>query len=135
MARIAKSDVYASFDRAAALIKAADAGHDGRISRADMAAELKTLSGTERDLADIFFRFVDHRDYKKYAQVTGSDVDAAVAYAKQHLLANYDVNTNGLSKAEVSNMSKTAQLAVQLAAETKAAAKTGAAPSEVVTWA
>jgi hypothetical protein len=133
MARIAKSDVYAAFDQAAALIKAADAGHDGRISRDDLANELRGLTGTQHELVDIFYKFIDHRDYKAYAKVTGADVDAAVAYAKQHMLANYDVNGNGLSKAEFSKLSTTAKFAVQLAQENKAVAA-GKSPGEIVTW-
>ena len=128
MARIAKSDVYAALDRAAALIKKFDVGTDGRISRADEKESLAHFTAspvgqTEKQLADIFFQFIDHRDAKKYAKVTGADIDAAVAYAKQHLIANYDANHNGLSQAEIAKMSKTAQLAVQLAGELKSGGK------------
>ena len=127
MARIAKSDVYAALDRVASLMKQFDGG-DGRISRADEAQSLSRFTATpvgqtEKQLADIFFKFVDHRDAKAYAKVTGADIDKAVAYAKEHLLASYDANNNGLSKAEIAKMSKTAQLTVELAQELKAGGK------------
>jgi hypothetical protein len=127
MARIAKSDVYAALDRVASLMKQFDGG-DGRISRADEQQSLSRFTATqigqtEKQLADIFYKFVDHRDAKAYAKVTGADIDAAVAYAKQHLIANYDKNNNGLSKDEIAKMSKTAQLAVELAQELKAGDK------------
>jgi len=132
MSRIAKSAVYASFDHAAALLRAADTGHDGRISRDEVRQALTQLSGTERELADMFYRFVDHRDAARFAKVTGTDLDKAVAYAKTHLVDRCDVNHNGLSAAEIAKMSRTAQLAVALAKETKAAA-VPAAP-ESVQW-
>lgn len=132
MSRIAKSAVYASFDRAAALLRAADTGHDGRISRAEVRQALTQLSGTERELADMFYRFVDHRDAVAFAKVTGTDLDKAVAYAKAHLVDRYDVNHNGLSGAEIGKMSRTAQLAVELAKETQAAAAT--ASPESIQW-
>lgn len=137
MSRIAKSAVYASFDRAASLLRAADTGHDGRISRAEVRQALTQLSGTERELVDMFYRFVDHRDAAPYAKVTATDLSKAVAYAKAHMVDTYDVNHNGLSSAEIARMSRTAQLTVELAKETKAAAAAAAATSatpETVQW-
>ncbi|HEY4222599.1 MAG TPA: hypothetical protein VGO62_14690, partial [Myxococcota bacterium] len=118
MSRIAKSDVNAALAKAAQNIKDA-AGADKISSRDDVKAKLLTLTGSEKALTDVFFRFIDHRDAAPNARVTGSDVDNALAYAKEHLLAKYDVNNNGFSKAEIAKMSRTGQLAVQLAAETR----------------
>lgn len=120
MSRIAKTDVNRALDHVAkALIKAG--GDDGRISRADVKTALPTLTRKERALADIFFKFVDHRDFKDGATVTKKDIDKAVTYAKAKLIAKYDLNTNGLSKDEISNMSLTGQRAVDLAKALKAA--------------
>lgn len=124
MARIAKADVYAALDRAASLIRRMDAGNDGRLSRADVKQGLHHFTATpvgqtEQKLVDIFYRFIDHRDAKPYAKVTGADIDKALAYAKQHMVANYDVNHNGLSKSEIAKMSTTAKLAVELTEELK----------------
>lgn len=121
MPRIAKSDVVASLERAAATIRSADTNGNGVVSRAEMAAKVKTLDGTEKALVDIFFKFTDHRDYKKFARVTGADLAKSVAYAAKEMVSDYDVNNNGLSQAEVSKMSTTGKLAVEWAAEFKSA--------------
>lgn len=114
MSRIAKTDVNRALDHVAkALIKAG--GDDGRISRADVKTALPTLTRKERALADIFFKFVDHRDFKAGASVTSADIKKAVSYAKEHMVAKYDLNKNGLSKTEISEMSLTGQRAVDLA--------------------
>jgi hypothetical protein len=121
MPRIAKSDVHAALQRAAQHIQDA-AGPDGRVSRADIKAKVASLEGTEKNLVDIFFRFIDHRDHVPGAQVTKKDIDRAVDYAKEKLIDQYDVNNNGLSNSEISEMSRTGQLAVQLAKEMRMAA-------------
>ncbi len=123
MSRIAKADVHAALARVAQQISQADGG-DGRISRADMKEKLQDMSGTERALADIFFRFIDHRDYKPGATVTAKDVTRALEYSKEKLIDKYDLNNNGLSKSEISEMSRTGQLAVLLAQELKGADET-----------
>ncbi|MBL8912289.1 MAG: hypothetical protein JNM17_16480 [Archangium sp.] len=120
MARIAKADVNRALEHVAkSLVKAG--GEDGRISRSDVKKALPTLTTAEKKLADIFFKFVDHRDFKDGATVTKKDIDKAVTYAKAKLIAKYDLNTNGLSKDEISNMSLTGQRAVDLAKALKAA--------------
>jgi hypothetical protein len=122
MSRIAKSDVNAALDRAAKNIVDA-AGTNNVTSRTEMKKALENISSsTEKKLTDIFFRFIDHRDAALGARITASDVNKAVDYAKEHLLAKYDVNNNGFSKAEIAKMSVTGQLAVKLAAELKGVA-------------
>ena len=123
MSRIAKADVNRALELAAkTIIKAG--GEDGRVSRAD----IKNAEATDRiprnqvGLVDIFFKVVDNRDWKAGAQVTAKDVNRAVEYAKEHMVAKYDLNTNGLSKAEISNMSLTGKRAVDLAKALKATA-------------
>ena len=126
MARIAKADVNAALSHVGkALIKAG--GEDGRISRADVKKALPELTKQEARLADIFFKFVDHRDFKKGATVTAKDITRALDYAKAHMVNKYDLNTNGLSKAEVEKMSLTGQRAVDLAKALKSAAAAAAA--------
>jgi hypothetical protein len=120
MARIAKADVNRALDHVAKQLKIAG-GEDGRISRSDVKKALPTLTTAEKKLADIFFKFVDHRDFKAGATVTAKDINKAVAYAKQSLVAKYDLNTNGLSKAEITEMSLTGQRAVDLARALKSA--------------
>ncbi|MCB9638394.1 MAG: hypothetical protein H6727_05720 [Myxococcales bacterium] len=119
MTRVAKSDVHAALARVAQQIVDAG-GADGRVSRADMQAKLEGLQGTERALADMFFRFIDHRDHVSGSSVTERDVKAALEYAKEKMIDKYDLNNNGLSKSEISQMSRTGKLAVQLAQELKA---------------
>lgn len=121
MSRISKSDVNVAFDLAAKTIIEAG-GKDGRISRADIAKALPGLPAPQRALVDAFFRFVDARDASKGSQVTGADVAKAVAYAKEKLVAKYDLNGNGLSKDEIAKMSVTGKRAVDLAKALKAAA-------------
>ena len=123
MSRIAKADVNAALTLAAKnIIKAG--GADGRTSRAEMKAALAAMPKEHRALADIFFKFVDARDFKAGAQVTAKDVNKAVAYAKEHMIAKYDLNSNGLSKDEVAKMSLTGRNAVALAKALKAAGAT-----------
>lgn len=121
MPRIAKTDVNRALEMAANRIKDAG-GADGRVSRTEMTAALKGLTGTEKKLTDIFFKFIDHRDFKTGAQVTSKDIDRAVKYAKTTMIAKYDLDNNGLSDTEVKKMSLTGKLAVTLAKELKAAA-------------
>lgn len=118
MSRISKSSADNALQMAANnIIKAG--GEDGRVSRNDMKQALQSLEGTEKRLTDVFFKFIDHRDAGPGAQITKKDVDKAVAYAKEKMIAKYDLNDNGLSMAEISKMSLTGQLAVDLARELK----------------
>ncbi len=119
MARISKNDVYRALDVAAQDIKSAANG-DGIVSRDDMKAKLGELSGTRRATADMLYRFIDHRDHREGARVTQRDVNRALEYAKKELVADYDLNNNGLSKDEIAKMSRTGKLAVKLAEELKA---------------
>jgi hypothetical protein len=121
MPRISKTDVNKALELAGKKIIDAG-GADKKVSRADVAKALGSLNGTEKKLVDVFFKFVDHRDFKKGAQVTASDVQRAIAYAKDHMVAKYDLNANGLSKPEIAKMSLTGKLAVELAKALKAAA-------------
>jgi hypothetical protein len=121
MPRIAKADVNRALSLAAQTLVDAG-GADGRISRAEVKAKLATLPAEQRALVDVFFRFVDHRDFKKGAQVTRADVEKAVAWAKKTMVAKYDLNGNGLSAAEIKKMSLTGRLAVELAKTLKKAA-------------
>ena len=120
MSRIAKADVNAALSLVSKqLIKAG--GADGKISRADVKQALTEIPKNQRGLADIFFKFVDNRDFKAGAQVTAKDINKAVAYAKEHMIAKYDLNNNGLSKEEIAKMSITGKRAVDLAKALKAA--------------
>lgn len=121
MPRIAKADVYAVLQRTAKTIVEAG-GADGRTSRAEMKKALSGLTGKEKALADVFFKFIDHRDFKSGAQVTKADVQRAVGYAKEKMVAKYDLDNNGLSGSEVKKMSLTGRLAVDVAKALKAAA-------------
>src|SRR5436309_3112748 len=98
MPRISKNDVNKALSTAGKNIKDA-AGKDKVSSRKDVKNTLSTLSGTEKALTERFFQFIDHRDAKLGARVTENDVEKALAYAKDHLVAKYDLNGNGLSKA------------------------------------
>src|ERR1051325_7618300 len=123
MSRISKTDVNATLQAAAQTIISAR-GDDDRISRADLRKALATDRVPRRQaaLVDIFFKFIDNRDFKKGAQVTAKDVGRAVEYAKAHMIAKYDLNNNGLSKDEISKMSITGKRAVDLAKALKATA-------------
>lgn len=127
MPRISKASVYNALRRAGNHIIAA-AGDDPFVSRADMRRKLTTLKGTEASLVDIFYRFIDARDARPGARVTAKDVKAAIEYAEEKLIARFDLNNNGLSKAEIERMSTTGQLAVSLAWELKV--NNGRAPIE-----
>jgi hypothetical protein len=128
MARIAKADVNNALAMAAKTIVKA-AGDDDRVSRADVKKALATdrVPRQQRALVEIFFKFIDARDWKKGAQVTEKDVSRAVTYAKAHMVAKYDLNTNGLSKEEIQKMSLTGKRAVDLAKALKAVGVSAAA--------
>ncbi|HKK79576.1 MAG TPA: nuclease A inhibitor family protein [Phaeodactylibacter sp.] len=114
MARLAKHKVHAALDKAAANILSA-AGDDPIVSRKDIRQKLMELEGVEQQLTDVFYRFMDHRDYKPGARITKKDIDETLAYAKEKLIDIYDKNNNGLSAAEIAEMSLTARLAVRYA--------------------
>ena len=119
MPRIAKADVNHALQLAAdSIVKAG--GADGRTSPAEMKKALATLPAAQRNLASVFFKFVDSRDFKAGAQVTAKDVKAAVGHAKEHLVAKYDLKHNGLSADELKKMSLTGKHAVELARALKA---------------
>ena len=123
MARIAKADVNRALDTAAkTLIKIG--GEDGRISRAEVKNALATdrVPRKQAPLVDILFKFMDHRDFRAGAQLTASDVKKAVAYAKVHMVAKYDLDNNGLSTDEIAKMSLTGKRAVDLAKALKESA-------------
>jgi hypothetical protein len=123
MSRISKSDVNGALAAAAKTIIAAG-GEDGRVSRKDVETALATdrVPRQQAALVDIFFKFIDNRDFKSGAQVTAKDVKRAVEYAKTHMVNKYDLNNNGLSKDEIGKMSLTGKRAVDLAKALKAAA-------------
>ncbi len=114
MARLAKQKVHAALEKAAQNILDA-AGNDPIVSRKDIREKLKTLEGVEQQLTSVFYRFIDHRDSKPGARVTKVDIEDTLAYAKEKLVDAYDVNNNGLSAAEIAEMSFTARLAVRYA--------------------
>lgn len=114
MARLAKQKVHAALEKAAQNILDA-AGDDPIVSRKDIRNKLMELEGTEQLLTSIFYRFMDHRDAKPGARITKKDIDNTLAYAKEKLVDAYDLNNNGLSAAEIAEMSLTARLAVRLA--------------------
>lgn len=125
MPRISKTEVNRALDVAAkTLLKIG--GEDGRISRAEVKAALEShrVPKKQQALVDIFFKFVDNRDFRAGAQVTAADLKKAIAYAKTHMIAKYDLNNNGLSKDEITKMSLTGKRAVDLARELKHAAAT-----------
>jgi len=114
MARLAKQKVHAALDKAAQNILDAS-GDDPIVSRKDIRNKLKELEGVEQQLTDIFYRFMDYRDSKPGARITKKDIDETLAYAKEKLIDIYDKNNNGLSAAEIADMSLTARLAVRYA--------------------
>lgn len=116
MSRIAKADVNRALETAAKTLLSLG-GEDKRVSRAEVKNALATdrVPRNQAALIDIFFKFIDNRDFKKGAQVTASDISRAVTYAKKHMIAKYDLNANGLSKEEIKEMSLTAKRAIDLA--------------------
>lgn len=114
MARLAKQKVHAALEKAAQNILDA-AGDDPIVSRKDIRQKLQEIAGVEQQLTSIFYRFIDHRDYKPGARITKVDIDDTLAYAKEKLVDAYDLNNNGLSAAEIAKMSLTARLAVRFA--------------------
>ncbi len=127
MSRISKNDVSAALSLAAKLLETAG-GPDGRVSRTDVARALPTLPAAQRALVDAFYRFVDARDLRPGAAVTKRDLDEAVAFAREELIAKYDLNNNGLSAGEVAQMGEVGKLAVELAKLLKAANNEPLAP-------
>jgi hypothetical protein len=97
----------------ASLLKQA-AGPDGVVSRDDARRMVEALEaqgrGTEAHGADMFYRFIDHRDHRAGARVTATDIDVAVDYARDHLLRNKDTDGNQrYDQAERQSFSTTAK--------------------------
>jgi len=126
MSRISKADVNRALEVAAKTIIRIG-GADGKVSRAEVKNALATdrVARREAPLVDIFFKFIDRRDFKAGAQVTAKDVKRAVEYAREHMVAKYDLDNNGLSKDEIKEMSLTGKRAVDLAMALKGSAGTG----------
>ena len=120
MTTIATSDVHAALARTADKLLSA-AGADGIVSRKDVRAKLLSLEGTERDLVDMLYRFIDKRDAARSARMTKSDIDAAVAFIKTELIDCHDLDNNGLSEDEIARMSELGKYAVTLARQLKQA--------------
>ena len=123
MPRISKSDVYAALDRAAEHMLSAAEG-DMTITRRGIRSKLRTLSGVEKALVDIFYRFMDHRTPNTEGIITSADIEGAIRYAKEKMIDKYDLNRIGLSKKEIEEMSTTGKLAVALARQLKRASAT-----------
>lgn len=114
MSRIAKSEVNAAFEWAAAQIIEAG-GRDGITSRAEIRRKIAELTGAERDLVDFFYRFIVRRGGNPSERVDRSDIDGALAVAREQLVAAFDTNDNGLSADEVAAMPPLGRLAVKVA--------------------
>lgn len=114
MSRIAKSEVNAAFEWAAAQITEAG-GRDGVTSRAEIRRKIAELTGAERDLVDFFYRFIVRRGGNPSERVDRNDIDAALVAARQELVAAFDTNDNGLSTDEVAAMPPLGRLAVKVA--------------------
>ncbi|MEO0732128.1 MAG: hypothetical protein AAFZ52_04800 [Bacteroidota bacterium] len=122
MSRLSKKYAHAALDRAAQHLLDARGG-DAVVSRKDMRAKLLELEGYEQRLTNMFFRFVDARDYKPGARVTAKDIEDTLAYAKEKLIDAYDKNNNGISTGEFAEMSVTGKLAVRFGEELRRAAQ------------
>ena len=114
MSRIAKSHVNAAFDWAAGQISEAG-GRDGITSRAEIRRKISELTGVERDLVDFFYRFILKQGAGASERVTRTDIDAALATARQQLVAAFDTDNNGLSSDEVAAMPLLGRIAVKVA--------------------
>jgi hypothetical protein len=114
VSRIAKSEVNAAFEWAAAQITEAG-GRDGVTSRAEIRRKIAELTGSERDLVDFFYRFIVRRSGNPSERVDRNDIEAALAVARQELVAAFDTNDNGLSTDEVAAMPPLGRLAVKVA--------------------
>lgn len=116
MTRIQLPAVHAAIDHAARRITDA-AGDDAKVDKAELKAAVAGLSGTEKQLVDVFSRFVTNRSGRPAEGLSERDVQEAVAYAKASMITRYDLDGDGLSADEVKKMSRTGQLAVKLAEE------------------
>lgn len=114
MSRIAKSEVHAAFEWAAAQIVEAG-GRDGVTSRAEIRRKIAELTGAERDLVDFFYRFIVRRGGNPSERVDRGDIEAALTVARDQLVTAFDTNDNGLSADEVANMPPLGRLAVKVA--------------------
>ncbi len=114
MSRIAKNQVNAAFEWAAAQITEAG-GRDGITSRAEIRKRIGELTGPERDLVDFFYRFILRQGAGQSERVTRTDIDRALAAARTQLVAAFDTDNNGLSSDEVAAMPLLGRLAVKVA--------------------
>lgn len=117
MSRIAHSVPMAAYDHVARILEQAG-GKDGVISRADAEKLVDDLrkagKGTEAQAAENIFKFIDARDARPGARVTGYDLNLTRGYVQEKLLENRDLNRNGYSRAEIEKMSPTGRALVEL---------------------
>lgn len=117
MPRISNVKPMNAYDHVATALKAAGA-KDGVISRTEakslVAALEKNGQGTEALAARNIFAMIDARDAAPGARVTGYDLDRDRSFVKEKLIANRDINNNGLAKNEIEKMSPTGRALVEL---------------------
>ncbi len=125
MSRIAKADLHAVMTSTAQKLNDGAKG-DGRVSRADAKEVLKTMSGSERALAEKLYDYADRLSAApgkgKGSQVTTKELTSKIeGLAGYRLQAYGDVNKNGLSKEDIKrfdfHMLKIGSAAATLAAE------------------
>lgn len=111
-ARVKLSTPELGLAHVAALLKSVNKS-DAIVSRADASALTRQLRsegrGTEALAVGTFFKFIDFRDDGAGKRITAADINKAEAYAKESLLKNKDVNSNGYSAAEIEGFSKSAK--------------------------
>lgn len=85
----------------------------GQLTRGDLKAALMTLTGSDRRLADLFFRYVRE---EAAAKVTTADIRKAVQQAKAQLTARYRLDPSAApTEAELQALKKLNQKAGALA--------------------
>ncbi len=114
--------VFDTLDRASEIIISA-AGEDGIVSRRDIRTTLTALSGFQQALVDSLYRYIDRIDNSSGARVTKVDVLNVITLIKKDIIAQFEIDPNGLSFEEEERISTLGPLAIQIAQNLKRAAQ------------
>ncbi len=120
---ISLQQILDTLDEAAEIIVSA-AGEDGIISRRDIREKLFSLEGFQQSLVDSLYRYVDRLDETPGARVTYKDIKRVIAYIKEEIITQFDIDPSRLSFQEEERISSQGPLAVQLAQNLKRTAET-----------
>lgn len=125
--KVSIAQLQAALEKAAETLRAAS-GRDKFISRQDMAAKLADLEGAERAAVAALYQFLQANESHPNGRTTWSDLDGALPFIQDRVLAQFRLLPVGLSEATKFAMASLGEDSVNLAVALKEYAWEMAAP-------